>query len=86
MSRRTRSVAVAVNACMLTPGQVSRRLRQLPIFGPEVVTPLADTVGFIDRDKAQRPASQQPPKAVASLPHQPFGRDIQQPVLPVTNA
>ena len=54
MSLRTRSVAVAVNACMLTPGSIWPQLGELPILRPEIVSPLADAVRLVDGDEARR--------------------------------
>ena len=51
---------------------------QLPVFGPEVVAPLADAVGFVNRKQAQQPAlvhrihqRQEPRRG------QPLGRGVQ---------
>ena len=65
MSRRTRAVAVAVKACMLADGQRLAQARQLPVFRPEVVAPLADAVRFVDGDEADRRGRQPPDRRVA---------------------
>ena len=52
MSRRTRAVAVAVNAWRLIGGQRVAQLRELAVLRPEVMPPLADAVRLVDRDEA----------------------------------
>ena len=51
MSSRVTGSAVAVSAMRGTPGKVSAQMRQRPVFGAEVVSPLADAMGFVDGDQ-----------------------------------
>ncbi len=86
MSCRTRAVAVAVNACRPTPGQVLAQHCELPVLGAEIVAPLADAVRFVDGDEARRPAAEQRHEPVPPLAYQPLGRDVQEPIPPVAQA
>ena len=52
MSRRTRSVAVAVNAWSDDLREISAEQRQLAVLGPEIVAPLADAVRLVHGDVA----------------------------------
>ena len=52
--------------------------RELAVLGPEIVTPLADAVRFVDRDEADRPRASMIQEAVAPLADQPLGRDVEQ--------
>ena len=81
MSRLTRAVAVAVNACRLTPGSSCRSRAELPVLGPEIVSPLADAVRFVDRDEADAAWTKAGGRnAVAAFADQPLGRHVQQAV------
>ena len=50
MSDRTLSVAVAVIAIRGASGKCAPQFRELSIFRPKIVAPLADAMGFIDGD------------------------------------
>ena len=51
MSRRTRSVAVAVRAMQGGRADLATGLADPGVVGPEVVAPLADAVGLVDRQQ-----------------------------------
>ena len=51
MSRRTRSVAVAVNACSDDAGKIVAQPSELAVLGTEIVSPLADAVRLVDGDE-----------------------------------
>ena len=50
-------------------------IAQAHIFGPEIMPPLRDAMGFVDREEVDLGVSQQRDHIVA---HQPLGRDIEQ--------
>ena len=50
MSARTRSVAVAVSAMNGTSGKQRAQLRELAVFGAEIVAPFADAVRLVHGD------------------------------------
>ena len=54
--------------------------RQLAVLRPEIVSPLADAVGFVDRDETDRRARPAPDRAVARVADKTLGRKIQQAV------
>ena len=83
MSARTRSVAVAVSAMNGTSGKRSRKARELPVLGPEVVAPFADAMRLVDRDQVDVPALQLGEEAGE---HQPLGRDVEEPEFAVAKA
>ena len=56
---------------------------KLTVFGSEVVSPLADAVGLVDRHEADLAGRQQRQKGVAALADQPFRRYIQEAVASV---
>ncbi len=78
MSRRTRAVAVAVNACRLACGNSVAELAEPAVLGPEVVAPLADAVRFVHGDEAHADLSEPAHEAIAAIADQPFGRHVQQ--------
>ena len=86
MSRRTRSVAVAVKAWSETPGKSSRSASELPVLRPEIVSPLADAVRFVDGDEPQARLLQQPPQRLAAVADEPLGRHVEQPAAIVADA
>ena len=56
-------------------GEVAGDARQLAIFGPEVMAPLADAVRFVDRKEADVRFLQH---LLEAGRHQTFGRDVEQ--------
>ena len=70
MSRRTRAVAVAVNACMASSGQRCAQRRELPVLRTEVVAPLADAVRFVHGEEA-RPAAGRAARRSCRCPRRP---------------
>src|SRR6185503_1462182 len=78
---RRRSERVQADA-----GQQLPETTELAIFGPEVVAPLADAVGFVHRHEADIAGRQPPDEALAALSHEPFRRDVQQAVPAVAEA
>ena len=86
MSRRTRAVAVAVNAWRLTPGKRAAQRGELPVLRTEVVAPLADAVRLVHGDEADRLRRQPAIDDGAAFADQPLGRDVQQPVPPFARA
>ena len=81
MSRLTRAVAVAVYAPVKgNAGQKLSEPSQLAILGPEVVAPLADAVGFVNRDKLDRTRRNQQEKTFAAIAHETFRRNAEQPI------
>ena len=53
---------------------------KLPVFGSEVVSPLADTVGLVDRHEADLAGRQQRQEGAAGVADQSFRRYIQEAV------
>ena len=64
-------------------GQAAQQLADLQIFGAEVVTPLADAVGFVDGDQRALDLAQERAEAREA---QPFGRGVDEFVLAVGDA
>ena len=58
--------------------KVVARAPELPVLRPEIVAPLTDAVGFVDRDEADAPLLQRPAKTIAALADEPLGRDVEQ--------
>ena len=79
MSRRTRSVAVAVNAWNDDAREIVAQPSELAVLRPEIVAPLADAVRLVDGDEAHAALLQHPPEALAALADQPLGRHVEQP-------
>ena len=63
MSRRTRSVAVAVYAWTAAPGKISLSRLSLAIILPKIVPPMADAMGLIHRKRTDAGFPQQPLEA-----------------------
>jgi hypothetical protein len=51
---------------------------ELPVLRTKVVSPLADAVGFVNRDEADRRRRQTPDRRFAAVAHQSLRREIQQ--------
>ena len=51
---------------------------ELAVLGPEIVSPLADAVRFVDGDEAHAARREQREKRLAPLSDQPLGRHVQQ--------
>ncbi len=49
-------------------GMIVEQRLQLAIVGPEVVTPFADAMGFVDRDQREVHPFDKPPEALESRP------------------
>ena len=79
MSRRTRSVAVAVNAWNDARRKIVAQTSQPPILRPEIVPPLADAVRLVNGDEPYADLLQGSPERLAALADQPLGRHVQQP-------
>ena len=60
------------------PRKVVAHAPELTVLRPEIVPPLADAVGFVDRDEADAPLLQRAAEAIAALADQPLGRDVEQ--------
>ena len=71
MSRRTTSVAVAVRAMVVGLPSMLAKIAQPGVIGAEIVAPLADAVGLVDRQQfqAHRPHRFQEPRAAEPLRH-----------------
>jgi hypothetical protein len=67
-------------------GQLLAKPGELPILGPEVMSPLADAVCLIDRDEAHVTRRQQVQKGFASFPDESLWRDIQKAIPPAPQA
>ena len=78
MSSRTCGVAVAVKAWRLARGKPLPQQGQLAVLRPEVVAPLADAVGLVDREPLHAHAGQRVEQPGV---HEPLGRGEQQPQL-----
>src|SRR5207244_2435321 len=52
---------------------------ELPVFRAEIVAPLADAMGFVDRDESHPGLLQQTPQRRAALTRDAFRRYVQQP-------
>ena len=78
MSRRTASVAVAVRAMVGGVAQQPAEIAQPRVVRPEIVSPLADAVGLVDRQQLQphRLHRLQEPRAA-----EPLRRHVDQPVV-----
>ena len=72
---RVGASAVAVTAIVLRPPERLRDLAQPQVFGPEIVAPLRDAMGLVDREQIDRQSAQHFQRVVA---RQPLGRDIEQ--------
>jgi hypothetical protein len=59
-------------------GKILAQPSQLPVLGPEVVAPLADAVGLVDRDEAHAGLLQHPPQRLAPFADDPFRRHVEQ--------
>ena len=57
---------------------MSAQLLQLAIFRPEIVSPFADAMRFVDRDLRDVPVQRALQKSVE---HQPLRREVEHPVL-----
>ena len=75
MSRRTLSVAVAVSAIVGRVAQHAAEVAQPSVIGAEVVPPLADAVGLVDR---QQPQFHGPHRFQEAAAAEPFGHDVDQ--------
>ena len=51
---------------------------ELPVLGTEVVSPLTDAVGLVDRDEAHAPLLERTPEALTALADQAFRGDVEQ--------
>ena len=67
-------------------GKIVAQASELAIFRTEVVPPLADAVRLVDRDEADAGGREHPAQRLASLGHDPLGRDVQQPAPAVAHA
>ena len=61
-------------------GQQLPQPSKLTVFGPEVVSPLADAVRFVHRDEPDAARREQGEEAFAPFADQPLGRHIEQAV------
>ncbi len=61
-------------------GQQFPQPRELPVFRPEVVAPLADAVRLVHGNEAHAAPGDEREEAVAAFPDQPLGRDIEETV------
>ena len=75
MSRATWGVAVAVRASTRSTFSCAGQPGDLEVVGPEVVPPLADAVGLVDRQQRDLPPLERSQKPLVA---QPLGRDVQQ--------
>ena len=67
-------------------GQQLPQPPELPVLGPEIVSPLADAVRFVHRDEADAAGREQVEEAVAALADQPLGRDVEQAIASLAQA
>ena len=59
---------------------------ELPVFRTKVVPPLADAVGFVDRDELQVGLLEQAPQHRPAVADEPLGRDVEQAAASVPHA
>ena len=60
-------------------GKIVPQASELPILRPKIVAPLADAVGFIDRDEPHAALPQHAPESLTAFAHEPLGRYVEQP-------
>ena len=72
--RRRRGVGVHARA-----GQDRPQPRELTVFRSKVVPPLADAMGFVDRDEAHAARRQELQEMIAAFAHEALRRHVEQP-------